>query len=181
MGLFMNRKKKLKEKELRYSYDNIKDKLDFRFKTLKKLIGDKKIILGVDTNLMDRKKDVINLTKDLCDLLDEANIHYRKIPILNKNRSSIFGIELDQKGKSRSAYAVIMELNKGQFSEELFYEFLSYSDLIIGAEPKRDFHPIVEDLEMDYDIMFAQRSYFNDYIYDSMNFSIIRSGSNRTP
>lgn len=175
MGLF-NRKNKINEK--RMLYEKERDKLGFRYKSLHELLGENKGIVGIDTNLMDKTRDYKVLIKGLCKYLDGRNIIYRKLPIVKKNTSSIFGMKLEQKGESTTAYAVILELTKNQLSEELFYEFLSHSDLMIGLAPNESFNNIVEELEFDYDIAFPQRHYFKGYVYDSMNFSVIRTGSN---
>lgn len=169
--------RKKSSKELRLPYEREKDPIGFRYKTLKAYSNSKLCILSLDSNLMRELENLHAFMKDLIKELECRQIPFVQQRIPSNKKASIFGLAMSNQ-KQALAYRIICQLYIEDIDEKFFAEFLSYFDLIIGINPQHSFEHICNELEETYTITFPESDEYEGYLYDSMNFSIIRTGKN---
>lgn len=165
--------------ELKIDYNSELNKIEFRYNTLTKYIQGKTLVIGIETNLMDTDADPKNIINGLAEELSKRDLPYIKMPTVSNRKKSIYGIDIGNKNGTRDiAYILICQINGDAIDWNLFSNYLSHSDLIIGVNPLVTFGELKDHLTVSYALDYPENGMFEDYIYDSKNFHIFRTSIN---
>lgn len=156
---------KLKNGEARIDYYKVKEQSEFRFETLKKLLGDNELIIKIDTNMVKTDLRHLDISRNYEAYLKEKNIPYEVIPTEKTNQKKILGITY--KKDDEKAYMIIFAINSKDITEDFFNQYLSNADLDIGINPSQSFELLYKELQKGYFASFVNSGYFEAYIYDS--------------
>lgn len=173
--MLFGKKSEKKNKECRFDYSKEKDTLAYRYDKWKSYVDDFDTICSIDTNLMmeiDNSKEILKNLQQEFKQRDIPFIHYK----VASQKKNLFGIPIG--GKGHMDHRLIFALKPHMMDENLFFQYLSYFDLVVGIMPQKDVEELWDELEMSYSVTFAESEDFAGYYYDSMNFNIIRTNNN---
>lgn len=159
--------------DYRVEYFKLKDKDTFRFETLRSIVSDHTIHVGLETNLLSSNESSESYVQALEDYFTQNNLPFWCNPVASTKKRMLFGITL--KGGDEMAYVCFCELTKAQLTEDFYNRFLKNQDIIVGIAPKKSFDEMSLKLRRKYESTFPQTVDYEAFYYDSSIFSVARS------
>ncbi len=152
-------------------YYKHKDKENFRFKALEKLLGTEPFFMVINTNFCcsidnSTPKDNIQVIERY---VKDAGYQHTVMPIENTNRKSIFGF-LSRKQENNSSYKIGIIVPEGNFNRELFDSIFSIYDVELGIGYEKEEEEIFEDFRKGYFDSFFDKEYFTYGLFNAINF-----------
>lgn len=151
-----------------------KDKKDYRFNVLNKLLRDQDLLVMINTNLccvVDNSVPRDNI-KIIEKYVEDEGFKNIVVPIENTNKKSVFGFSIGAKNKS-SSYKLGFIIPKGNFNRQLFEDLFNIYDIEIGMGLLKDEEETMEDFRKGYFDSLFNKEYFENSVYMGIMFDKI--------
>lgn len=166
-------KQKKDDNTIMVDYRNIRKPDIFRYKMMNKLMNMYgEITIFIDTNVKTKDSD-----RRLDVMLDNNNIEYSSFKIKTEEKK-ILGLivnKIKAKKPIMTETMYIAKIPKEAFTQEFYMNCLSVYDIAMGIKPKLSIEEMVEEYREEVRDIFFDSTFFEEFTYDSIIFTIFRS------